>query len=73
MSDQDFQYKAYLLRLWRGGPGVAETQWRASLENSRTGERLGFGNLEQLFYYLQDLTEAEIRESENHVQPTHRQ
>jgi hypothetical protein len=52
-------YRAYLLRLWRtdteetGGTG-----WRASLEDSHTGERLGFANLDQLFAFLLTLTEG---------------
>ena len=41
-------YRAYLLRLWR----VAGAQWRASLEDPRTGERRAFGTLEQLWEYL---------------------
>jgi hypothetical protein len=48
-------YIAYLVRLWR----VEETAeregigaWRASLESPQTGERVGFGSVEELFTYL---------------------
>jgi hypothetical protein len=44
---------AYLLHLWH-----STGQWRASLENLETGNRLGFANLEQLFAYLMDLIEG---------------
>ena len=44
---------AYLLRLWqvRCEEGLA---WRASLESARSGERLGFASLDQLFGFLQE-------------------
>ena len=53
-------YMSYLLRLWRmpgddagdphdGGGSV----WRASLDSSHTGERVGFASLEDLFGFLQ--------------------
>lgn len=48
-------YHAYLLRLWSA---VEEGQltWRASLENPRTGERIGFASLQRLFAFLLDQT-----------------
>ncbi len=42
-------YFSYLLRFWRTGP---DRPWRASLEDSRTGERWGFGSLEALQEFL---------------------
>lgn len=52
-------YRAYLLRLWLTETEAAGvTAWQASLEDSRTGERLGFANLDQLFAYLVALTEG---------------
>jgi hypothetical protein len=46
---------SYLLRLWRNtGPGGFN--WQASLETPKTGERIGFPSLEELFAYLMDLT-----------------
>lgn len=41
-------YRSYLLRLWRG----ADAQWRASLEDSRSGERQAFASLQHLAEYL---------------------
>ena len=50
------QNRSYILRLWRvEQAGV--TNWRASLENPRSGERFGFTCLEQLFAFLIELTE----------------
>lgn len=51
-------YKAYVLRLWRSGPGPAGGV-RASLEESRSGERVGFGGLEELYVYLTQQVECE--------------
>lgn len=47
-----------LLRLWRT-EGLRDVEWRASLEISGTGQRIGFANLEQLFVYLMDLIEGQ--------------
>jgi hypothetical protein len=44
-------YFSYLLRLWREGTGGGE--WRASLHDPHTGERAGFGDLDELFAFLQ--------------------
>jgi hypothetical protein len=56
------RYYSYLLRLWLPGD-EGEVSWRASLDDPRTGERLGFSSLEALFIYLQEQvnldTEAE--------------
>ena len=56
---QHADYLSYLLRLWRVNDALVEETngaekalWRASLESARTGERWGFGNLEELFDYL---------------------
>jgi len=48
-------YRAYLLRLWE--VETDEPVWRASLQDSHTGERLGFAGLEQLNEFLQKLTD----------------
>ena len=45
---------SYLLRLWNeapAGPGVA-AGWRASLQSSADGVRIGFGSLDELYAYL---------------------
>ena len=54
-------YLSYLLRMWRmdcGDDSAVHSNgmpdWRASLESARTGERLGFGSLEDLFGFLRE-------------------
>jgi hypothetical protein len=47
-------YYAYLIRLWRTGP---DGPWRTSLEDAKTGERIGFGDLSQAYAYLLDKTQ----------------
>jgi hypothetical protein len=51
MNEPRLRYISYLLRLWQvmceEGPA-----WRASLEDTRTGERQGFANLDALLDYL---------------------
>lgn len=46
----------YILRLWRAEE-LRSPDWRASLENPETGQRIGFASLEQLFGYLMDRCE----------------
>jgi hypothetical protein len=46
---------SFLLRVWRAGDGE-QPQWRASLEDIRTGERRGFASLEELCAFIQNLT-----------------
>jgi hypothetical protein len=58
MNNAADRYHAYLLRLWRAQTGRRGTAgWRATLENARTGQRLGFASLEQLFVHLMQLAE----------------
>jgi hypothetical protein len=52
-------YQSYLLRLWK----AEQTGWRASLEDARTGERIGFANLEQLFVFLMERVADDTRPS----------
>jgi len=40
--------------MWREEEGAVE--WRASLHNPQTGERLGFRSVRDLFAYLQQQT-----------------
>jgi hypothetical protein len=47
-------YHAYLLRLWQTGEGEA-AEWRALLEDPRTGERRGFADLDSMFAFLKEL------------------
>lgn len=45
-------YLSYLLRLWRA-PGGADQPWHASLQDTLSGERTGFADLEALCAFLQ--------------------
>ena len=45
------RYSAYLLRLWQTVSG-GELVCRASIEDAHSAERVGFGNLDELFDYL---------------------
>jgi hypothetical protein len=64
-DEQQTDYLAYLLRLWRmRGEGAAG--WRASIESPGGGERRVFASLDDLFLFLRrqtgvgaDPTEAE--------------
>lgn len=52
--------RSFLLRLWCSDAEGA-TCWQASLEDSHTGERIGFANLELLFAYLMELAEGHAK------------
>ncbi len=54
-SDEHKHYAAYLVRLWKE-KGTEHDQWRASVEDPRTGERRGFANIEDLFAFLRERT-----------------
>lgn len=43
-------YIAYLIRLWREGPGV----WRGMLEDPRTGARVYFKDVDELLAFLRE-------------------
>jgi hypothetical protein len=45
-------YAAYMLRLWSVGDDVP-LNWRASLEDPRTGERQVFGSIQALAAFLE--------------------
>ena len=61
MASEQRHYQAYLLRMWQVMSGGQQV-WRASLEDPRTGERLGFGSLDDLVAYLRMLTGDGSRE-----------
>jgi hypothetical protein len=54
-SQEKRDYLSYLLRLWRES-GEGRPVWRASLKSTRTGEKVGFGSLEELFEFLKRQT-----------------
>lgn len=55
LAEKSHDYQSYLLRLWssreEGGPA-----WRASLEDTATGEMQGFEDLDSLFEELRERT-----------------
>jgi hypothetical protein len=62
VSDERERYVSYLLRLWQTTSGD-QVVWRASLENSQTGERQGFTSLDALLNYLRQQTDTETEPS----------
>ena len=48
-------YLSYLLRLWLMEDGD-QPQWRAALEDPRTGQLISFASLEELFVFLREQT-----------------
>jgi hypothetical protein len=55
-QSEQYEYQAYLLRLWRENEA---DPWRASLENTHTGERRSFASLPSLLLYLEQETGEE--------------
>ena len=69
MVDERKVSVAYLLRLWRADHSrkdAAATIWHASLEQVDSGERIGFGNLDELFGFLNEEVKRRNRETANH-------
>jgi hypothetical protein len=59
MNNDRNRYFTFLLRLWTENSGAGGAAcWRATLEDGRSGEKVGFANLEQLFTHLMQLTEG---------------
>ncbi len=50
-------YRVYVLRLWRAE--APDQGWRASLEDQRGCERIGFASPELLFAFLMEQVERE--------------
>jgi hypothetical protein len=55
MNGEPPGYISYLLRLSYAGSDDGPS-WRAALDNPRSGERQVFGNLEELFAFLEEKT-----------------
>jgi len=51
MPTGERNYLAYLLRLWRTGPGKS-AEWRASLQDPHTGQRIEFASLDDVVVFL---------------------
>ena len=60
MSGDPPDYYAYLIRLWRTG---LEGPWRASLEDAKTGDRIGFSGLSEACAYLLAKTQLTAKAS----------
>jgi hypothetical protein len=60
-SSEHLCYRAYILRLWQERPVSSDRSavWRFSVEDPRTGQRRGFGSLEELMAFLRTQMEAE--------------
>jgi len=56
MADGERDHLAYLLRLWRTGRGEG-ARWRASLQDSESGQRMGFACLDDAVAYLKQRME----------------
>jgi len=54
MGKKQPDYISYLLRVWRANGDEAD--WRASLQNPHTGERIGFASVDELCIFLQKQT-----------------
>ncbi len=71
MDREEPDHIAYLLRMWRAN-GEEKVAWRASLESPRTGRRVGFAGLDELFTFLRFIStaqELEARTSMDQEQP----
>jgi hypothetical protein len=66
MTTQPRRYMAYLVRLWQV-TSAGRLVWRASLEDPHTGERRGFADLETLFDFLKERTQANAEPEHGHA------
>jgi len=57
MDSHEDRYYSYMLRLWLAYSSE-EANWRASLEDPRTGETTGFATMRELFGFLVERTGA---------------
>jgi hypothetical protein len=71
-KDQKPADYSFVLRLWQVRAGENQEQnsgqweWRASLDNPQTGDRVGFANMELLFEYIHKKTKRnECRGNKN--------
>jgi hypothetical protein len=64
MTEEQPDYLAYLLRLWRVSE-QGKAVWRASLQNSLNGDLLGFASLDDMFLFLRRQTDAMANDDEN--------
>ena len=60
-STEKPKYISYLLRFWPGHVKEGFV-WRASLENTLTGDRMGFPDLEELFSFLETTLQDQLKD-----------
>ena len=74
LPNRPLPYRANLLRMWVEPTSHCTPVWRFSLENVETGERNGFGDLDQLICHLLALMEEPLappaQQAKEHVSPT---
>ncbi len=58
MAEPRSNYVSYMLRMWQVN-SAGRPVWRASLENTSTGERLGFADPASLLDFLSRVTQAQ--------------
>lgn len=59
VADRPFRYHLFILSLWEESgrtPPDHPLNWRFSLENPHTSERIGFKNLTELTHFLDNWT-----------------
>jgi hypothetical protein len=61
-------YRAQILRMWTDAPAHRLPVWRFSLEDTSTGVRSGFADLDALIEHLMDLME-QLPEQLSDTQP----
>jgi hypothetical protein len=61
-------YRAQILRMWTDAPAHRLPVWRFSLEDTNTGVRSGFADLDALIEHLLDLME-QLPEQLSDTQP----
>ena len=55
MQKMAHRYHAFLLRIWQ--EDSSQNEWRVSLEEAGSDQRLGFGSIAELITYLQAMTQ----------------
>ena len=61
VRDEPPRYQAYMLRLWETRSQCLDqpSTWRFSLEDSRTGQKRAFSDLEALVTFLQAVLDSD--------------
>jgi hypothetical protein len=60
-KDEHEGYRSFLLRMWRN----RDVDWRFSVEDTVSGNRLGFSSLGMLFDYFLKLVRSEDRSEQD--------